>query len=235
MRIRYDTYATVFGTAYVALMANLLLVVACLPLIAGLLLTDHTHTWPLLTVITPLCAPGLCGVFAVLAAFTSYRSTTVLPTFVRAWRASWRRATSLGAVSCGAVVVFAVDIRAVWGQPIGALVIPLLVVLILLTVSVALLGFVVLAERPTARLRDVLRASAYLAVRRWYLTVASLVVLALLGQLVAVRPAVALGLAATPLLYIVWANSRFTLRPALDPTAAVPAPPGPGTPEHVPT
>jgi uncharacterized membrane protein YesL len=224
MRIRYDTYATVFGTIYVALMANLLLVVGCLPLVAGLLLTDLAHSWPLLALIAPLCAPGLCGVFAVLEAFTSYRSTAVLPTFVRAWRASWRRATSLGAVSCGAVVVFVVDIRAVWGRPLGALVIPMLVVLIVLMVSVALLGFVVLAERPTARLRDLLRVSAYLAVRRWYLTVASLVVLALLAQLVAVRPAVALGLAAAPLLYIVWANSRFTLRPALDPTIVAPVP-----------
>jgi hypothetical protein len=75
----------------------------------------------------------------------------------------------------------------------------------------------VLAERPAVRLRDALRASLYLAVRRWYLTALSLVVLVLLVQVVATRPAIGLGLVASPLLYVVWANSRFSLRPALDP------------------
>ncbi|MFC7480077.1 hypothetical protein ACFQX7_08605 [Luedemannella flava] len=87
----------------------------------------------------------------------------------------------------------------------------------ILTVATGLLGLVTLAERPAARLRDVARACAYLAVRRWYLTAMSLLVLALLAQLVTARPALALGLAAAPLLYVVWANSRSCLRVALDP------------------
>jgi hypothetical protein len=91
------------------------------------------------------------------------------------------------------------------------------VTLVVLAVSIALLALVALAERPTARLRDVVRVSAYLAVRRWYLTVTSLIVLAVLVTLLASHPALALGLAASPLLYVVWANSRFSLRVALDP------------------
>jgi len=74
---------------------------------------------------------------------------------------------------------------------------------------------VVLAERPTARLRDAGRASVYLAVRRWYFTGVSLVVLVLLVQVVAQKPALGLGILATPLLYVVWAGSRYSLRPAL--------------------
>jgi hypothetical protein len=84
-----------------------------------------------------------------------------------------------------------------------------------LTCAATLLGLVALAEQPAARLREVWRACAYLAVRRWYLTAVSLMVLALLGQLIVTRPAIALGLAAAPLLYVIWANSRFTLRTAL--------------------
>jgi hypothetical protein len=71
-------------------------------------------------------------------------------------------------------------------------------------------------ERPTVRLRDVLKASLYLAIRRWYLTLLSLLVLVLLVEVVAAKPAIGLGLVAAPLLYVVWANSRFTLRTALD-------------------
>jgi uncharacterized membrane protein YesL len=217
VRIRHETYRTVFDTVYAALMTNLLLNVGCLPVIAGLLVTDPARSWPLLALVAPVCAPGLCAAFAVLAGFARDRSTGVVHTFGRTWRASFRRATTLGALATGALVVLGVDARAAWGRPIGAVAIPVLVVLMVLVVATALLALVVLSERPAVRLRDALRACAYLAVRYWYLTGASLIVLAIGEALLAKRPAIALGLAASPLLYLVWANSRYTLRAALGP------------------
>jgi len=218
MGTRAETYAAILHTVYGALMANLLLVVGCLPLVVGVIVTDPARSWPLLALLTPGCTPALVGVFAVLASLGDRPSDAgVLRTFGRAWRASWRRATGLGALAVGAVVVLGVDTRWAWGRQIGALVIPVLAVLIVLVLATALLALVVLAERPGVRLRDAVRACGYLAVRRWYLTLVSLTVLGLLVQLVALRPALALGLAAAPLLYLVWANSRYTLRPALDP------------------
>ncbi len=204
-----------FDTVYLALMTNILLVVACLPMVAGLLVTDPARSWPLLALVAPVCAPGLCAAFAVLSAFSTSHSTTVVRTFVRAWRACWRRAAALGALGTATLVVFAVDARAAWGRPVGALAIPVLAMGMLLAAATALLALVVIAERPMVRLRDALRACLYLAVRRWYFTLFSLAVLALLEALLAHSPAFALGLAATPVLYVVWANSRFTLRPAL--------------------
>jgi len=110
-----------------------------------------------------------------------------------------------------------VDARAAWGHPVGAAAIPVLVTAMILVAATSLLALVVIAERPAVRLRDALRACLYLALRRWYLTAFSMAVLALLETLVATRPAIAFGLAAAPLLYLVWANSRFTLREALGP------------------
>ncbi|HST82247.1 MAG TPA: hypothetical protein VLL08_10975 [Kineosporiaceae bacterium] len=217
LRVRHETFSAIFDLIYVALVTNLLLVIGCLPLMAGLLTTDPARSWPLLALVAPLCAPGLCAAFAVLAWYTTERSTAVFSTYARAWRASFRRATTVGAIMTGTLVVLGMDVAAVWGQPVGAVVIPLLVVAMILAVSSSLLVLVIIAERPTVRLRDALRACLYLAVRRWYLTVLSLVVLGLLETLMASRPAIALGLAATPLLYVVWANSRFTLNPALGP------------------
>jgi hypothetical protein len=82
-------------------------------------------------------------------------------------------------------------------------------------VATTLLVLVVVAERPAVRLRDAGRVCLYLAVRRWPLTVFSLLVIALFEAFLAARPALALGLAATPLLYVVWANSRVALTAAL--------------------
>jgi uncharacterized membrane protein YesL len=220
MRIPHETLGAVFDTVYVALMTNVLLAAASLPLVVGLLTTDPARTWPLLALAAPLCGPGLCATFAVLAGFTADRSTPVIRTFVGAWRASLRRATVLGAITTAALLVLGVDARAAWGRPVGAAAIPLLVVAMALIVSTTLLTLIVLAERPAVRLRDAIRVCLYLAVRRWYLTLLSLAVLAVLEALVASRPVIALGLAAVPLLYVVWANSRFTLNAALGPGLA---------------
>lgn len=214
IRIRHETLGAVFDLVYLVLMTNILLVLGCLPLVVGVLATDPARSWPLLALAAPLCAPGVCAAFAVLGAFTADHATPVIATFVRAWRASARPALALGALTTAALVVLGVDVRAAWGHPIGAAAIPVLVVAMTLVVATALLAAVVIAERPGVRLRDAARVCLYLAVRRWYLTATSLAVLAVLQVLLANRPALALGLAAAPLLYVVWANSRFTLNTA---------------------
>jgi uncharacterized membrane protein YesL len=198
------------------MMCNLLLVVGCAPLVVGILVTDPARSWPLLALVTPLCLPAVVGVFAVMSGVRDGQSP-VLSTFARTWRASFKRATSLGASAIGALVLLGVDGAWAWGRTIGAVVIPVFAVAGVLVASTTLLALVALAERPTVWLRDALRACLYLALRRWYLTAVSLLVLVLLVQIIAVRPAIGMGLAAAPLLYIVWANSRFSLRPALDP------------------
>jgi uncharacterized membrane protein YesL len=215
--IRHDTIGTVFDLAYLTLAANLLLVLGGAPVLLLALTTDTGRSWPLLALLAPLAAPALCGVFAVFAAYSTERSTTVGATFARAWRASFRRAVQLGALASAVLVVLGVDARAAWGRPVGAFAIPVLATGGVLVVAAVLHGLAALAERPAARLRDVLRAGVYLGVRHWPLTLLSLAVLALLLTLFTARPAIALGLAATPLLYVVWANSRFALRSALDP------------------
>jgi uncharacterized membrane protein YesL len=238
VRIKHETYSAIFHIVYRALATNALLLIGCAPVVVGLVVTDPTRSWPLLALVAPLCAPAVVAAFAVLSTassvdlvrvvgttrssrakgqpFAQDRREGVVREFGRVWVASWKRATALGAMATAALVVLGVDIAWAFGRPVGAVMIPVLVTLMVLVVATGLHVLVALAERPTARLRDLLRCSVFLAVRRWYLTVLSLIVLALLAALFATRPALAVGLAASPLLYVVWANSRFSLRPALD-------------------
>jgi uncharacterized membrane protein YesL len=223
MRPKHETFNQVFGTAYVVLMTNLLLVVACLPFVVALFVTDPTRSWPLLALVAPLCAPALAAAFVVFAEFSADGTITVVRTFASAWRSRLRPATAIGALAIGALVVLGVDGRAVWTSRLGAIAIPVIVTLAVLVLSTATLALVGIAERPGVQLRGLLRAALYLAVRRWYLTLVSLFALGLLLMLVAARPAVGLGLGAAPLLYVVWANSRYALRPALDAESDAPA------------
>jgi uncharacterized membrane protein YesL len=206
-----------FDTAYVALATNLLVTVACTPLVVVLLTTDPGRSWPLLALLAPLAGPALCGAFAVLGAYTTGAENAVARTFLRVWRTSARRSMTLTAGASALLVVLAVDGRAAWGHPVGALVIPVLAVAMTLVVATTMLALVVLSERPSARVRDACRVSLYLAVRHWYLTLPSLAVPAVFEALLATRPAIALGLATAPLLYVVWAGSRFSLNPVLTP------------------
>ncbi|GAA2633730.1 hypothetical protein [Paractinoplanes durhamensis] len=207
-----------FDIAYVGLMTNVLLILSCAPLVVLLMTTDPARSWPLLALFAPLAGPGLCGAFAVLAAYSADRDTAAARTFARVWRASARRAAPLTAAATAVVVVLGVDLRFVWGRQAGALVIPILVVAMILVVATALPALVVLSERPAVRVRDACRVSLYLAVRHWYLTLFSLAVLGLFEALLSSRPALALGLAAAPLLYLVWAGSRFSLNAVLPAT-----------------
>lgn len=214
-RIHPETFGLIFGTVYAGLMTNALLVVFCLPVVVVLLATDPARSWPLLALVAPICAPGVCGAFAVLSAYGKHRDVAVTRTFLRVWRASARRALATGALASALLVVLGVDAHAAWGRPIGALVLPLLVTAMVLVPAVTTLMLVVLAERPRARLRGTAPVCLYLALRRWPLTLLSLLVLALFEAFLAGHPALALGLAAAPLLYVVWANSRYTLNAAL--------------------
>ncbi|WP_024287372.1 DUF624 domain-containing protein [Cellulomonas sp. KRMCY2] len=216
VRAPYEMYTQVFGTVYVALMTNLLLVVACLPFVVGLVATDPVRSWPLLALVAPLCAPAVAAAFAVFGAFSADGTTTVVRTFGGAWRRHLARSLRIGALATGALVVLGVDVRAMSQNRWGAVAIPVFLTIAVLVVATATLGLVGAVARPEAPVRALLRAALYLAVRRWYLTAVSLLVLGLLASLVAARPALGLGLAVAPLLYVVWANSRFTLRPAIE-------------------
>jgi uncharacterized membrane protein YesL len=208
-----DTYEMVFGTVYTGLMTNVLLAVACLPLVVLVAATDPGVTWPYLALAAPLLGPALSAAFAVFAAFSSEGSTAVVRTFVRAWRRHLRRGLAIGALATGAVVVVAVDVVFFWGRTVGAVVIPVLVTLAVGAVLTAVLALAAVPDLPGARLRDVLLGALVLGARRWYLSAGALLVLVLLVSVVAARPVVGVGFAAAPLLYAVWGICRYTLRP----------------------
>jgi len=211
----YEGLTAVFGTVYLGLMTNVLLLVTSLPLVVLLMTTDPSVSWPFIALAIPLAAPG------VSAAFTVFRDNAnggaeVIRGFFAGWRATWRRAMVLGALASAVVTVLLVDVQLLGNGDLGVVVVPVLALLAVLAATVALIGLVAIAEVPHARLGEVIRAAAYLGLRRWYLSAVSLFALGLQFALFANMPAVALGITAAPALYLAWANSRFTLRPVLD-------------------
>ncbi|SED58337.1 Uncharacterized membrane protein YesL [Ruania alba] len=216
-----QTWETVIGIGYLVLGTNAMLLVGALPLVVLLVSTDPVTSWPALLGAGVLATPALTAGFAVFTHYSRTHGTEVIRTFWRSWAAHLRRSLAVGLLWTTTAVILVVDVLALWGATLGAVLTPVFVVLFLLATATALLALVASVERPDARLRDVLRASLYLGLRRWYLTAVSFLVLGLLAGLFVIHPALAVGLAATPLLYAVWGNSRYTLKPVLPQGSAI--------------
>jgi uncharacterized membrane protein YesL len=204
---------------YLGLVTNALLVLGFLPLVLLLMTTDPAYSWPFLMIAAPLCAPSITAAFRVFASHGDV-GPGVIRAFLSGWLATWKHSMVVGVCTVGALLVLLVDVRALSSSLFGVLVVPLLGVLVVVVVSVATVAAVAIAEAPRARLRDVVRASGYLALRRWYLTAVSLAVLAVYVAAFVNAPAIALGVIAAPVLYLVYSNGRFTLRPVLTTAAA---------------
>ncbi|TQM85012.1 hypothetical protein FHX81_7479 [Saccharothrix saharensis] len=205
----YEVYNRVFATAYALLGTSALVVVASAPFLAVLLFTPVAVTWPLLVLTAPFLGPAVAAAHAVFAAGTS----DVLRGFARGWRSHGRRAALVSGAAAGVVVVLAVDARAAWGTPLGAVAIPVLAVLGLLTAVTALVTLTGLVERPDVPVVRLARACLFLALRRAHFSAVSLVVLWVLAAAVAAMPVPVLALLTGPALYVVWVGSRATLRP----------------------
>ncbi|WP_175477136.1 DUF624 domain-containing protein [Ruania alba] len=176
-----QTWETVIGIGYLVLGTNAMLLVGALPLVVLLVSTDPVTSWPALLGAGVLATPALTAGFAVFTHYSRTHGTEVIRTFWRSWAAHLRRSLAVGLLWTTTAVVLVVDVLALWGATLGAVLTPVFVVLFLLATATALLALVASVERPDARLRDVLRASLYLGLRRWYLTAVSFLVLGLLG------------------------------------------------------
>lgn len=220
--VSHSTWASIIGMLYLGLIVNLLLLIACLPLVVLLVTTDPAMSWPMLALAAPLCAPGIAAAFR---AFREHGDGGLGPirAFAAGLRDTWRPALVVGVAVIAVVAVALVDVRMLSAAPAAVFVVPLLGVLAVLAVAIGILALVAIAEVPRARLRDVFRASAVLGIRRWYLTAASLVALVVQAGVFSAAPAIGLGITASAILFFVWTNSRFTLRPVLDLDEAVAA------------
>ncbi|PFG19067.1 DUF624 domain-containing protein [Serinibacter salmoneus] len=221
--VRQETWGTVIGTASALVITNALLALTSLPLLVLLVTTDPRASWPALAVAAVMAFPGLTAVATVFAAFTDRKETGVFSVYWASWRRNLMRSLALGALVVGALTVLVVDAVALWGLPVGAVAIPVVAVLIALVITTAPLAVVACAEREDARLREVLKASLFLGLRRWYLSLLTLVMVGMLWTFFVQFPALAVGLAAAPLLYGAWSNVRYSLRPVLRDPEPVPA------------
>ena len=201
-------YEAIFSTVYAGLRINLCLLAAVLPLVVALALGGSPlSAWPFFVALSVFCGPAVGAAFAVFGDVAEDPQHLVRR-FWSAYRTGFARSAATAGVAAGAVIVLGVDLQMAVGTRLGA-VTPVLAVLIGLVVIVS--TTVLAAGRRLSR-RELVVA-AYLSLRRWYLSLANVVVLGVLLAAVVAKPAVGLFLLPAPVLYVVWANARHVLSP----------------------
>ena len=206
-------FLKISGVLYVGLATNVLLTLTSLPLVLVLAFGDPTQGWLPLVLATIAAIPGVPAAFEVFRSYSDDASVSVVRTFAKTWWKALRKSLTIGAFAVGAIAILVIDIVWAWGQQIGAVAIPVFVIAAAIAAATALGTLVAVVERPEAKLRELAKAALYLMLRRWHLTALSFLGCAALIAIITQRPALGLGVALAPLLYLVWANTRNTLNP----------------------
>jgi uncharacterized membrane protein YesL len=210
----YSTYIRAGEMLYMALMTNVLLAVFNLPLLFFFIATDVRVTWLPVLLLAPVLTISLAAAFSVFQRSTVDGTVNVVREFVRAWVVQARRAGATGVVAGLGLLVLAVDIEAVRNTSLGAVAVPLFLTLTALLTATTLHVLVAIVLGVEAReTRALWKAALFFAVKRWYLTGMSLFLLLLLLTFIYTTPAWGVGLVTSPILYVVWTNSRQALLP----------------------
>jgi len=201
-------FGSIFNIVYLVIGLNLLLAVTCAPVWLLALFVPLKNSWLWLAVSGILLAPALAGAYAVFRAYKVDESVTIFKTYLTAWAASWPRVWRPGLCLVAGSLIVGLDVYVMWrwGMLMGAL--PVAVVLVAGALATACVAWVGFAAQPDVGWWDVVKGSAALAVRQFGWSLLTLIMLVVAAAAVWVSPLIGLGLVVTPVLYVVWSDSR---------------------------
>ena len=213
----FETFGGIFGFIYTFLAGNVMMALANAPLVLCLaLVADPVAAWPFFLALSVTVPPSLSGLFASFQALNDDGAAAKpVASFLRGYRRGFRRAAPVGLAAVALLLFLGVDLAIVQSIPAAAILVPVMVVAAAITVSVAAMAVAGVVILPEAGLKNLLKASLYLAVQRWYLSLAMLVLLGIIASAALLQPVLGVALAPAPLLFVVWSNAAFAFSTAL--------------------
>jgi uncharacterized membrane protein YesL len=213
----FETFGSIFGFVYTFMAGNVLLALANAPLVLCLaLVADPVAAWPFFLALAVTVPPSLAGLFTAFK-YLKEDGSAVRPVaaFLRGYKRCFRRAAPLGLAAVAVLLFLGVDLVIVQSMPAAALLVPLILVAAAVTSCLAVTavaGTVILPDTP---IKVLLKASFYLCIQRWYLSLAMLVLLGIIAAAALLQPVLGVALAPAPLLFVVWSNTSYAFHSAL--------------------
>lgn len=212
----FETFGSIFGFIYTFLAGNVLLAVANAPLVLCLaLVADPAAAWPFFLALSVTTAPSLAGIFTAFKALND-DGGAVMPVaaFLRGYKRSFTRSAPLGLGAVALLLFLGVDLAIIQSMP-AAVLVPLIVVVAAVTVSLAVTAIAGVVLLPEAKLKSILKASLFLVIQRWYLSLAMLVLLGIIVSAAVLQPVLGIALAPAPLLFVIWSNASYAFHAVL--------------------
>lgn len=213
----FETFGNIFGFIYTFLAGNVLMALANAPLVLCLtLVADPVSVWPFFLALSVTIPPSLAGLFASFQALNEDGAAAKpVASFLRGYRRGFRRAAPVGIAAVAVLLFLGVDLAIVQTMPAAAVLVPVIVVAVAVTVGVAVTALAGVVILPQAGVRSLLKASLYLSVQRWYLSLAMLVLLGIIAAAALLQPVLGVALAPAPLLFVIWSNAAYAYSSAL--------------------
>lgn len=209
--VSQETFESIFSFVYTALMVNVALIVFNLPLVTMLFLVpDPLASWPFFLLLSLTFAPSLAGAFATFLTMRDDGPARPLQAFWRGYRRNAARAGVVGVASGLIVAIAMLDLTALAGTPAAMLVGPLLVVLACTAVAIAIFAVAGFALYETVRAWPIVKASVYLAAKRWYFSIMALALVAIMIAAALLQPVLGIVLVPSVTLFAVWGNAHFS-------------------------
>lgn len=211
--LSYTTFESIFDALYRCLAVGFLVALGNLPiLIFTQVVIGPLDFWPILFGLGITVGPSLCAGFWSFTQCQVTGESKPVRFFLAGYRTTWRQALGIWVPTVGLFMFLFVDVLAVWGTQFAVLLGPLFAVLGLLGLATSLIAMVAVAQ-PDHELTVVatLKLSLLLAVRKFPLTLVSLILVAVWVTISLARPVIGLFLISGFVLYALWSNGRGTL------------------------
>ncbi|MCX7520890.1 DUF624 domain-containing protein [Microbacterium sp. STN6] len=208
--VRQETFESIFGHVYTALMINVSLIAANLPLaIMVFAVPDPLASWPFFMLLSLTLAPSLAAAFGAFKAARDDAAPHPLGAFWRSYRRNAGRAFVVGLGVAVIVSAMLFNLALFGANTYAPLFAPTLVMIAAAAVAVAVTALAGFAMYERVSAAAIVKAAVYLAVRRWYFSVMALVLLGLIAAAVLVQPVLGAFLVPSVLLFAVWSNAHF--------------------------
>lgn len=238
-----NTVLLVGNTIYVVIAVGLASLIGCLPLVLAFFFAHSWDSWPIWALAAWLSCPGLAAAFAVFrdspvlqphGDVSRYEVVDSLPDWIArpyvpttkeaaVWRPYFRswvhlagRALLVGIVPISIAAIFVWDTRLLRSVHNGFVAVPFLIILCILLGQTVLVALVLAVEYPKARYRSLMRNGFLLSVRRIWVLLLTVVIVAGFGYGVESKAIIVLPLATGFVLYCVWASANWQAKELMD-------------------
>ena len=213
----FEAFGGIFGFIYTFLAGNVLMAFANAPLVLCLaLVADPAAAWPFFLALSVTIPPSLAALFAAFKALhDDGAAVKPVAAYLTAYRRGFRKTAPLGLAAVAILLFLGVDLVIVQTMPAAALLVPVILVAAAATLAVTMTAIVGVVLHPETRLKNLLKAALYLAVQRWYLSLATLVLLGIIATAAILQPVLGIALAPAPLLFVIWSNTTYAYTAAL--------------------